>query len=48
MPSEEKSSAQLRGQFESFLNAQTARRGSPLSTQEREALFSEFLKWQQR
>ncbi|HYI91625.1 MAG TPA: TAXI family TRAP transporter solute-binding subunit [Beijerinckiaceae bacterium] len=48
VPNEEKSSAQLRGQFESFLNAQTARRGSPLSTQEREALFGEFLKWQQR
>jgi TRAP-type uncharacterized transport system substrate-binding protein len=46
-PAEEKS-ARLRGQFETFLNAQADRRGAPLSSQEREALFGEFLKWQQR
>ena len=44
----EAQSAQLRTQFESFLNARPGRRQGALSTEEREALFSEFLKWQRR
>ena len=42
-------SAQVRVQFESFLNARTDRRGGgALTPQEREALFNEFVKWQRR
>ncbi len=46
-PPEEKT-AQMRSQFEAFLTAQGDRRSSSLSPQEREALFSEFLKWQRK
>jgi TRAP-type uncharacterized transport system substrate-binding protein len=45
---EETQNAQLRTQFESFLNARPGRRQGALSTEEREALFSEFIKWQRR
>jgi hypothetical protein len=38
----------MRSQFEAFLTAQGDRRSSSLSPQEREALFSEFLKWQRK
>jgi TRAP-type uncharacterized transport system substrate-binding protein len=45
---DEPQSAQLRTKFESFLNARAGGRQSALSTEDREALFSEFLKWQRR
>jgi TRAP-type uncharacterized transport system substrate-binding protein len=45
---EEKQTAQVRSQFETFLNTRTGRRDGPLTPQEREALFNEFLKWQRR
>ncbi len=45
-PAEAKQSAQLRSQFESFLDAKTD--GRTLTRQEREALFQEFIKWQKR
>jgi hypothetical protein len=40
--------AQARSQFETFLNSRGGRREAPLTPQEREALFNEFLKWQRR
>jgi TRAP-type uncharacterized transport system substrate-binding protein len=46
VPSEEKQSAQVRSQFESFLDAKME--GRTISRQERDALFNEFLKWQKR
>ena len=45
-PSEEKQSAELRSQFEAFLDAKAD--GRSLTRQEREGLFNEFLKWQKR
>jgi TRAP-type uncharacterized transport system substrate-binding protein len=45
---ERQANSQLRGQFETFLNAQAGSRSGSLSQQEREALFGEFLKWQRR
>ena len=45
-PTEEKQSAQLRSQFEAFLDAKVD--GRNLTRQEREGLFNEFLKWQKR
>jgi hypothetical protein len=45
---EDPQNAQVRGKFESFLNARPERRNAALTAQEREALFSEFLKWQKR
>ena len=41
-------SAQPRAQFETFLNSGAAANRPSLSSREREALFKEFLRWQQR
>jgi TRAP-type uncharacterized transport system substrate-binding protein len=46
---EQKEKEQLRSKFETFVTSQrSGRGGSPLTSQEREALFNEFVRWQQR
>lgn len=45
---EQKDKEQLRSRFETFLATDRARRDRPLTSQEREGLFNEFIQWQRR
>ncbi len=45
---DQKGKDQLRARFETFLTADPARRDRALTSQDREALFNEFIQWQRR